>query len=349
MKIDIIQFLLKKRGIGKWQRQSTLIIVFVIIIPFFLWLDPSDLPDYDSYSRIYLTSFIGGDWEIFFTLVNFYFREIGRSYSDFRHFIFIFSSLSLFLVLSRVETLQYNKTILVSWINLVFLFVVVAVFMLEYFLIRIRAGFAIGLICFAIYSLMSKRVYYGRIVAFLFISLAFFTHKSTTIILLVFILVPLARIMLSGISRNKNILNFIISAFSIVLLFYMINSSYADRGEHVLSPLNPFRFVMVSIVPLVLYYFTKNECRLITTMDNPILGYPSNFLHFYIFIAFGLAFMFFAGMTETSGEALVRVITLSSVPALISVQISGTAQRAKINAYILAINVLFFLATLNII
>lgn len=175
--------------------------------------------------------------------------------------------------------------------------------------------------------------------------LAFFTHKSTTAILTVFLMFPFMAEMWTGRPRSKNMLFVLFSVVAVTYLLYTVNSSFELRGEHIFSPLNPVRFVMLSIVPLALILFTKNESRIALKGRNAVADFSFYFVRFYIVLSLALALMFFVGLTGESGEALVRLYTLSSIPALLSFRLSESIMKAPISAYILSMNALFFLAT----
>jgi hypothetical protein len=225
------------------------------------------------------------------------------------------------------------------------MFFVLAVFLFEYSSIRIRAGFAIGIIWCALYSMLSLRVLLGWVFGVIFLMLAFFTHKSTTMILVIFLGLPFIAVNWKRYHRFKNRLFILLSVVSVAFLLYVMNSSYELRGEHIYSPLNPVRFVMLSVIPLFMFFFTKNESMGILMSGRPMEDFPNYFARLYVVLAIALSLLFFAGLTGDSGEALVRLYTLSSVPALLSLRISGSALRAPISAYILTINALFFLVT----
>jgi hypothetical protein len=126
---------------------------------------------------------------------------------------------------------------------------------------------------------------------------------------------------------------------------FTVNSSYELRGEHIFSPLNPVRFVMLSIVPFALFFLLKNESRIDLKGRQAVVNFSFYFVHLYIVLAIGLALMFFTGLTGQSGEALVRLCTLSSIPALLSFRLAGSVRSVPISSYILTINALFFLVT----
>ncbi len=67
----------------------------------------------------------------------------------------------------------------------------------------------------------------------------------------------------------------------------------------------------------------------------------------YTIMAFGLSCYYFAGFATKSGEAIVRIFTLSSVPAIVSVFHADNIYKVPLSAYLILINGLFFLATLG--
>lgn len=334
----------KKAGVER-HREPSLLIIFIILVIWFLCMDPSDLPDYEAYERIYEGSLLGEDWEIFFVLVNLFFRQSGFSYSDLRNFILIFCSCALWLTLMRLQPSQLVKATSLRTSNLFLMFFILTVFMFEYFAIRIRAGFSIGFICCAVILFLSSRSLLGWTSASIFLVIAYFTHKSTTVILLVFLGIPFITAMWEMAPRNKNRLFTITSIGCVAFVLYVMNSTYELRGEHIYSPLNPVRFVMLSIVPLIMFFFTRNESKITLLGSGAMKEFPSYFVRFYAVLALGLSLIFFAGQTGESGEALVRLYTLASIPALLSLRLSGSALNAPISAYILVINSLFFLVT----
>ena len=66
----------------------------------FFTIFPVINPDYDAYLGIYSTAELSGDWEILYIYINYIFREAGFTYDQFRFFIFLFSLVGLWLLLS---------------------------------------------------------------------------------------------------------------------------------------------------------------------------------------------------------------------------------------------------------
>lgn len=334
-----------KTGVVKKKRGPPLFALFVILVTYFLWIDPRELPDYEAYDQIFKMSMLGRDWEIFFIFVNFYFRQMGFSYPEFRVFLLVFCSSALWLALSNIKPAESSKSISVRATNLFLIFFILAVFIFEYFVIRIRAGFAIGIISCSIYFLFASRAPFRRILAIILLVLAFYTHQFTTVILVIFLGVPLLASLWKGQPLRKPRLYILASAGIVAYMLYVLNSSYEIRGENVYSELNPVRFIMLSIVPLFMFFLTKNESSIPLTSGGSITDFPNYFIRFYAVLAIGLSLMYFSGMTVKSGEAIVRLYTLASIPSILSLKIAGSPFRSPVCTYILVINALFFLAT----
>ena len=324
------------------RRDPSLATIFLILVIFFSWIDQSGLPDYEAYQKIFDYSIFAEGWEIFFIFVNVFLKKIGLSYSGFRVFILIFSSVALWLVLSRLQSKKKVKLAPATVVNSFLMFFILAVFMLEYFVIKIRAGFAIGLFFCAIYCLLSPQILL-RIFSIIFLVLSFFTHQQTTAILIVFLVLPLAASVYKGSLPRKSWGFFSLTVSSVVYILYKVNSLYILRGEELFSPMNPVRVVMFSIVPLIILFFLRNELNIPVTKKGSIYEFPSYFVRFYIVLALGQGFMFVAGFTAESGEAQQRLYMLSSITALLSFRISGSAMSAPVSSYILVMNALFFL------
>jgi hypothetical protein len=115
----------------------------------------------------------------------------------------------------------------------------------------------------------------------------------------------------------------------------------------VISPLNPIRFILIAIIPLIIYLisiFVRYKNKLVLVDLNSL---SQRFEIFYIVLATCLIVLHSCDLTKTTGEAVVRFFTLLSFPALLALVSSGGLSRALVSAYILAINACFFLATLN--
>jgi hypothetical protein len=91
---------------------------------------------------------------------------------------------------------------------------------------------------------------------------------------------------------------------------------------------------------------SAKESELRPQVSSGLYMFPKLFSQLYIFFALGLAVMWLYGLTNESGEAIVRVFTLFSFPAIIALRLKGLFFNAKIPSYIMLSNALFFIYAL---
>lgn len=323
--------------------------ILVLITFFYLLFNPSELPDYEAYQRIFTDAVLDGDWELLFVALAYFFNQIGLSYSDFLGFILVTCSLSLFLTLrtidrQRVEAAKSAYEVIFYHLFLTF---VLLVFFLEYFVIRIRAGLAIGIISLAFYFFLSDGRM-GRLAAVVLVVSSFFVHQSTSIVLAVLVIFPIVWSSMPTFFLGKKSLFYLVSAFLAYMVLSGIQSTFESRGEHIFSWLNPVRFLAISVIPLIIYFLIPGETRIYATGGARYYNvkFVRNFVRLYVIFSAVLFVWYFLGLTENSGEAIVRVFTLASLPALYSLVFIGSVRKAPISSYILATNALFFIVTI---
>lgn len=319
--------------------------IFIAVIAIFAWLDASIYPDYESYRRIYSHALPGSEWEVFFVFVNYIFRELGLSYDVFRSFILLVSSFALWMVLHLFwseERVQYIPDRVVNYILIAFF---LAVFVFEFFIVRIRAGFAIGLLCYAFYFISLPRALWSAVSALICIVLAFFTHQFTVAVLSLMLGLPYIFATVRKFGRFRDILFDFVGLASVALMLVMLFAMYESRGGNLSSALHPVRFVMLAVVPMLLFFVERSERRRLEVDRYDIGTFPYYFVRYYGFMAAGLIIFHVAGLTAQSGEAVVRMYTLTSLGALFSISITGSVFAAPISTYLILSNVLFFMAT----
>ena len=319
--------------------------IFVAVIGLFIWLDISNYPDYESYERIYNYALLGGEWEVFFVFVNYMFRELGLSYDVFRTFIWLASLLALWMVLHRFwseRPVLYIPDRVVNYALIAFL---LAVFVFEFFIVRIRAGFAIGLFCYAVYFISIPRALWSRFIALIFIVLALLTHQFTAAVLSIMLGIPYFFATACGLGRFRSILFDLVALTSVAFMLVMLLILYENRGENLSSALHPVRFVMLAVVPILFFFVERSEKKRLESARYDIDAFPYYFIRYYGFMAAGLIVFYVAGLTSQSGEAIVRLYTLSSLGALFSISITGSVFAAPISSYLVLTNALFFIAT----
>jgi len=196
----------------------------------------------------------------------------------------------------------------------------------------------------------------------MFISYGF--HSNTTIMLGYLLFMPFllssytssasenSKLSLSFISRC---LSYSISILVSFLLILVVSNISEDRGEEMFSPLNEFRFLCISIIPLLLAVYTNITNKKFKDIYSSLrtsqrrLSWIKNATINYISIALALFVMYFSGLVNASGsgEAIVRIFTLSSVPAIFVILL-GSNRYSIVWCYILCSNSLFFMNTLGI-
>jgi hypothetical protein len=70
---------------------------------------------------------------------------------------------------------------------------------------------------------------------------------------------------------------------------FLTNNNYEERGIGLNSPLNIFRFIFLTIPPILIFYTNKKENK---------LNFNFYFNKFYLIFLFGLALFYNLGYTE---------------------------------------------------
>lgn len=216
---------------------------------------------------------------------------------------------------------------------LLLLFLVIFVF--EFFFVRIRAGLAISLFLLAL-SFLWGRFYINlfNISAFtLVLLLAASIHFSTTMILLFMIIFPLIFSVSTKFSFGKklriakslkDLLTYLILGASGFFILYVSLELVPLRGTWLSVELNFFRLLSLFAFPYFVYFVYRAFSKT-AFIDNKILSknieHAANskdtFFKYCLtgYLSFILFLPFFYGMgyMQNSGEAVVRIYTLSSV------------------------------------
>lgn len=289
----------------------------------------SSLPDYESYELMFQERFDISSLNQYSLIIGvFDFMElIGLNYESAR-FLFSFGLTCLFLIfLSKRRGLIFyshmRKYRLVIPFALLF-------FILEFFHVRLRAG--LSLFIFLIGLIQSSKYFRNG-----FILLSIVSHFGTGLI---------CSFLFSSFlfnSHNWSILkkyNFPIKVIFSLCLFYFLEKSITLFRADFISTLNPFRFY-VTYFFLVVYVAWKylNNYK---TIGIKIEGNES-----LIALYLGLTFVYFFGLTEKSGEAIVRITTLSSFLAIYVLHIAKYQTNINLSLYMLLTNGMFFLYTLE--
>jgi hypothetical protein len=248
----------------------------------------------------------------------------------------------------------YPKSIYLNLITSATLTYIFSIFIFEFFIIRIRGGLAIAFFCLSIANVlrMPKNILIW-LTSTVLIFAALFTHKATSVILIAVFGVTI----FCSFAEKLDILRRAwhiggrakVGLYMFVAIFLLLLTSTQNhvRTGLVISNLNPARLIALAVIPLIIFmihqkfYDQKNKNTLAS------LSWTKSFEQFYVVLAIALLVIYVLGMTELSGEALVRFYTLLSFPALIGLVGAGSIRLAPLCSYLLLINASFFLATLN--
>ena len=357
----------------------------ILLLSLALWIlslifSAKGLPDYDSYEGLYesVTGYYLWGWEPFFVYLNYLGRYFRLSYEAFRSVV-LFLSLTSFTaamyIFSRklnlpVSQLRKQNSFFAVSIGLIFTFAF-TVFFLEYFLIRIRAGFSISVVFLAFSLLWSSENRFGKL-KFLLVSIllviAFASHMQTTGVLVYFLFYP---VVLSFLCLKRSfarevfflrILLFCAVSVPAVLVVYAVIEMGFYRGEHLFSKLNVFRLIALSVIPLIIAVFGVFNKTFVdltglpktlesNSDDVPVLNPACQLISWHYFVtcsyvsmALALLLFYMAGVVYPSGEAIVRLFTLS-FPLAIFIVLCTTGFYRFFWLFILTSNSLFFVRT----
>ena len=319
----------------------------IFYLLFFQFINQETFPDYSSYERIFNSFGIDfeSDWEPFFVFLNFAFNKLNFSYDSFRFFILASSLVCVNFSLSNLRLVDSSKINNLNFFYQIILYFVFFITFFEFFVIRIRSGLAISFFILAFSFLFSKNKYRSVVYIFFFF-LSSQTHLTTFMVLSFLLLIPYI--------VNKLRLNifslfiyFIISLIISALLLIRLDILVEDRGSHMYSGLNFFRFLLIAVVPTIIYFSSSffmliKRSFILKNLNNKI---PLNLttIH-YISLSLSLIFLYPTGIIDYSGEAIVRIFTLSSI---VFVLISNHIKIFTWNMwfYIGFINSVFFINT----
>jgi hypothetical protein len=246
------------------------------------------------------------------------------------------------------------------------------IFFFEFFVIRIRAGLSLSMV-FLAFSLFwpakKKSSELKFIVIAILLGLAFATHLWTASILVYFVFYPAALSLLctkSSFARQRYFLGIILLyavLIPAVLTVYVVSEMSIYRGEHLFHKLNIFRLITLFGIPLVIIVFgvfSKRYIGLRSILKKQRSNYQSVFLlprasrqfmmwHYfatfsYFSMAFALLLFYMSGTVDRSGEAIVRLFTLSSPLAVFIVLCAPRFYRGFWLMVLLS-NSLFFVNT----
>lgn len=344
-----------------------------------------DYESYEQIYDIGGINFLLVSKELLFVAFIQFIKYLGLDYEQFRAVILLVSigilSLSLFQVDRWLRAVNYKSDIAILKMHplmMIFTSAALLVFLLEFFQVRIRGGLSLSLIAlsFSFYLTASRPNALRNIaVTFALFFLAYGIHASTALMLGYLLFAPiLYGVFFSRLRRlQPAILSFVLRyvVYCIIVsasffLVIMVSIQSEERGENVFSPLNGFRLFCISVVPLLLVIFSRfskpntgvvkatlNSSNALSFHDYRAVAISRRRLSWitlstgcYLSLAFALLVLDGAGFITESGEAMVRIFTLSSVPAIFVILL-GSNRFSNIWFFLLFSNSLFFVYTLT--
>lgn len=325
-------------------------------------LDYRNMPDYLAYQRMYNTTFpFGGDYYGFFVFAKLC-KAAGLSYTGFRKLVLLMGVLLAFWFLQarRVQDTLPKEYRQSSRHNGVVLLVVIFMFILEFYVVRLRAGISIFFFTSAFLIAVRKPKQLLHLIALrLTQAICLFSsavmHVETFATVALFILVPIVWIsyFAKRIQPNGKVFFVVIGAVWILLYYLLVKDAARIRGAHLDSELNAVRFLAISPVPIFIWFLVRRLFREPKFCVRVGRGYwrhayfPYMFSLNYFSAATVLAVFYLSGNILTSGEAIVRVMTLSSLGAILSITYWGITARNSLALYIAVCNALFFVYTIS--
>lgn len=300
------------------KKHAFLLLSFFLIFRFIF--ETEKLPDYEAYFEIYSNPAFYRKWNLIFTTFIEGFKFL-FPYEIFRFTIFIFGVV-LYLKLYLIE----------SWKDKVLLLLLSCIILLEFYMIRLRAGMCISTFYLFHFYFMRQL----RLTSLPFAIISFFLHPATFLTLSLIYWPQILNIRL-----NKIFIFFNIFLWFCALL--IVDFVSIERGPNLHSDINPFRIFVLMFIP-TLFYLIISKFNLDKTSNKTHTEFVG-----LLTLNIALVGLYLAGFFETSGEAIIRVYSIVVGPALLFGIISNVDKWGKSHKILalsaLSINSLLFINT----
>jgi hypothetical protein len=319
----------------------------MIVLMALLW--DESLPDYLSYKVLFDSDATSSDYNPVFSALIQSLKFLGLEYEAFR-WIVLASGVLVFTYFAshpgegdrctRDQVIFYCAYFLLAFL-----------FLFEFYEVRLRAGISCLLFTLAflpeIISAKKSTSWMFRLAQALLLVASLWIHASTFAAIFLFCVPPLVFIKYFPDWARRLTMWFAIGlAILWSGLFYQVVSVVPARGESFFSPLNPARFFALCAVPMTLFFlFDLPASRSDPNVRQGSNLFPLLFSINYLICATMLAGFYFTGNLAIAGEAIVRVMTLSSLPAVYVIMRWGVGYARVLPAYLLVCNGLFFVNT----
>lgn len=350
-----------RQGITKSEISKKLFGIIVTLMLFWLFgfflysLDASQLPDFEAYYLMYYDGEnLGLSYRAYYN-VGLFAQSLGMDYQDFRALVLgagiAFSAITLSIRGTSFSGYGYQAKLpilkIAAYLTLIFVFV------FEYYVIRLRAGlsiffFSISFSYWQYFKLNKSSKIFRKMMVMGAILASAIIHLETWLILVLFVCPAAFWSRYLKLHSSSNLKYFIGCFGAWLAMFWLgINPSLAVRGPELAIALNPIRFISISIAPIAIWllFNVQNSLFKESTVENK--NFPHLFQLNYIASAAALFFYYYFSVgSNDAGEAIVRVMTLSSFGAILSIVLGGITFKNGLTLYIILINSLFFINTI---
>lgn len=314
-----------------------------------------NLPDYDSYLSLFtISSELEGRYAGFAQVLG-ALKDLGLTYENFRLLVMVLGIvLSMLLLRFQPEGAGNANSFSVSLGNssLLLLFFIF-VFIFEFFAVRLRAGISIFFFSIGFLPLLNgyrfrlTNAFRSMAILLCFIMSAVI-HFETFGVLVAFLFPPLLWKRAAKVRGYRKSTHYALICIFVWLVFFWqgVSGSTSFRGENLASDLNSVRFLAISILPILLWVPVWAYYKKISVQAWRSIDYPYLFALNYVACAIAIILFYYSGAGRDDGEAIVRVVTLSSVGAALCLSGWGTNLRNAVPIYLISSNSLFFINTL---
>lgn len=328
------------------------VVAFVVVG---LFIPAAELPDYYSYEQIYQLegqNYAVASKEALFVWMVGVLVGADLSYEAFRIVALVFVCSALTYAIWRIgASSRSSGGGLVAATAGAALAFSTWIVLLEFAVVRLRAGFAIGLAVIGFSLLTTGRRSSLRVVMGLSaLAACMGVHLSTALVLGFFLFGPLGLALAKRVrwlpSRGAELV--ILGAGTLAVGAAVVGLTVAgadQRGEWLVSPLNPIRFLGICLIPLCIFVWSASRSTFAPQGNTPVALWLAGASECYAAIAVALGWFVAAGLTHEAGEALVRVFSLSSIPAILYICGGGVRFR-MFWLYLVTCNAAFFVNTL---
>ena len=258
----------------------------IVFLPQLLF-ERETLPDYESYASIFVNPLLHKNMSHVFAIFLDTFSTIAN-YETFRLFIFILGCLLFF-----PKLVKRSK-------NLPVLLFVILIVILEFYMVRLRAGMSIFLF-YVGYQFFYRE---WRLIAISIVGISFMMHPATCMTLLL-VYLPIF------ISSNSKSIKIVILLTVWIGYLLIVEMLAINRGSHLFSDINPFRILGLVVCPILLFLVLR-RFRFALLFDDRKVELTSLAL-----ASMSVVILYVFGYFELSGEAIVRIYSLVVGPALL--------------------------------